>query len=67
MNFWNRNDRLAKYMDPSVFGTQSFLIKPAPLRYVMEVIPDPKQPFNPKWGSGATAGTMTDPPAIKMP
>jgi hypothetical protein len=67
MNFWNRNDRLAKYMDPNVFGTQSFLIKPAPLRYSIEIIPDPKQPFNPGWGSGPTAGTMKDPPAIKMP
>jgi hypothetical protein len=67
MNFWNRNDRLAKYMDPSVFGTQSFLIKPAKLRYIMEVIADPKQPFNPQWGTGATAGTMKDPPPIKMP
>jgi hypothetical protein len=67
MNFWNRNDRLKKYMDPTVFGTQSFLIKPTKLRYVIETIPDPKQPFNPQWGSGATAGTMRDPPAIKMP
>ena len=67
MNFWNRGDRLKKYMDPNVFGTQSFLIKPARLRYVIEVIADPKQPFDPKWGSGATAGTMKDPPAIKMP
>lgn len=67
MNFWQRNDRLAKYLDPAVFGTQSFLIKPAKLRYIMEVIPDPKQPFDPKWGSGATAGTIRDPPAIRMP
>lgn len=67
MNFWNRNDRLNKYMEPSMFGTQSFLIKPASLRYVMEVIADPKQPFNPQWGSGASAGTMKDPPAIKLP
>jgi hypothetical protein len=67
MNFWNRNDRLAKYMDPNVFGTQSFLIKPASLRYSIEIIPDPKQPFNPGWGSGSTAGTMKDPPAIRMP
>lgn len=67
MNFWNRNDRLKKYMDPNAFGTQSFLIKPASLRYVIETIPDPKQPFDPKWGSGATAGTMRDPPAIRLP
>jgi hypothetical protein len=67
MNFWNRNDRLKKYLSPPYFGTQSFLIKPTPLRYVMETIPDPKQPFNPNWGTGTTAGTMKDPPAIRMP
>jgi hypothetical protein len=67
MNFWNRNDRLNKYLDPVVFGRQSFLIKPAKLRYVIEVIPDPKKPFDPKWGTGVTAGTMKDPPAIVMP
>lgn len=67
MNFWNRNDRMQKYTDPAVFGKQSFLIKPAKLRYIMEVIADPKKPFDPKWGTGITAGTMKDPPAIKMP
>jgi len=67
MNFWNRNDNMLKYSSPPVFGTQSFLIKPAKLRYIMEVIADPKQPFDPKWGTGITAGTMKDPPAIKMP
>jgi len=67
MNFWNRGDKLQKYMDPNMFGTQSFLIKPASLRYVIEVIADPKVPFDPKWGSGATAGTMRDPPPIRLP
>jgi hypothetical protein len=67
MNFWNRNDALKKYLSPPYFGTQSFLIKPAPLRYVMEVIADPKKPFDPKWGSGTTAGTLKDPPALRMP
>jgi hypothetical protein len=67
MNFWNRNDRLLKYMSPPFFGKYSFLIKPAKLRYIMEVIPDPKQPFNPNWGTGMAAGTMKDPPAIKLP
>lgn len=67
MNFWNRNDRLNRYMEPNMFGTQSFLLKPAGLRYTMEVIADPQQPFNPGWGGGATAGTMRDPPAIQMP
>lgn len=28
MNFWNTNDKLKAYMDPLVFGKQSFLIKP---------------------------------------
>jgi hypothetical protein len=67
MNFWNRNDRLKKYLSAPYFGTQSFLLKPASLRYTIEIVPDPKQPFNPKWGSGTTAGTLKDPPAIKMP
>ena len=67
MNFWNRNDQLKRYLEPTMFGTQSFAIKPAKLRYIMEVMPDPKQPFDPKWGTGKTAGTLRDPPAIVIP
>jgi hypothetical protein len=67
MNFWNPNDRLKKYLGKPMFGTQSFALKPAKLRHIIEILPDPKQPFDPKWGSGKTAGTLRDPPAIVMP
>ncbi len=67
MNFWNRNDSLKKYMGPDMFGVQSFAIKPEKLRYTIELIADPKMPQDPKWGSGTTAGTMKDPPSIKLP
>jgi hypothetical protein len=67
MNFWNRNDALNKYLTPSLFGTQSFALKPVALRYVVEMLPDPRVPQNPNWGSGTTAGTIRDPPALTMP
>jgi hypothetical protein len=67
MNFWNRNDKLQAYMDPAMFGKQSFLLKPLPLRYVIELLPAPKYPENPGWGTGATAGKPTEPPGIKLP
>jgi len=67
MNFWNNNDALKKYMDPALFGKQSFAIKPVPLRYIIETLPPPKYPENPNWGSGTTAGTPVTPPAIRLP
>jgi hypothetical protein len=67
MNFWNNNDSLKAYMAPAMFGKQSFAIKPSALRYVVEVLADPKFPQNPKWGSGPTAGSMTEPPSIRLP
>jgi len=67
MNFWNKNDKLKAYMDPKMFGTYSFAIKPPALRFKLEFIPDPKQPVNPDWGKGAEAGKMRDPPALKIP
>jgi hypothetical protein len=67
MNFWNRNDAFKKYMAPTLFGKQSFNLKPANLRFMFELIPDPKYPVDPKWGSGAKAGDLKEPPAIKMP
>ena len=67
MNFWNHNDALKKYMDPALFGSRSFAIKPVPLRYVIEALPPPKYPENPNWGSGTTAGTPVTPPAIRLP
>lgn len=67
MNFWNTNDKLKEYMAPNMFGKQSFSIKPAPLRYIVEILPNPKYPQDPKWGSGPTAGTPTPPPALRLP
>jgi len=67
MNFANNNDNLKAYLDPKMFGTSSFVIKPLALRYYIEVLPPPKYPQDPKWGSGTTAGSPTEPPAIKMP
>ena len=67
MNFGNNNDNLKKYMAPKMFGTSSFAIKPVSLRYVVEVLPTPKYPENPNWGTGKTAGTPTEPPGITLP
>ena len=67
MNFWNANDKLKEYMDPSMFGKQSFTIKPVSLRHIVEMLPNPKYPQDPKWGTGPTAGTPTQPPAIRLP
>ena len=67
MNFWNMNDKLKDYMIPTMFGKQSFALKPVPLRYIVETLPNPKYPQDPKWGTGATAGTPTQPPAIQLP
>jgi hypothetical protein len=67
MNFANKNDNLKAYLDPKMFGKSSFAIKPVSLRYFIEVLPPPKYPQDPKWGSGTTAGSPTEPPAIKMP
>ena len=67
MNFWNNNDKLKAYMDPKMFGKASYAIKPVPIRYIIEVLPPPKYPTNPNWGSGVTAGTPTAPPEIRLP
>ena len=67
MNFWNNNDNLKAYMAKTMFGVQSFAIKPVPLRYVIEVLAKPPLPENPNWGSGKTAGTPTQPSALRLP
>ena len=67
MNFWNRNDRMKAYLDPTMFGTRSFTIKPLPIRYIIEHLPVPKNPQNPHWGSGPTAGSPTLPPGLQLP
>jgi hypothetical protein len=65
LNFWNNTDKLKSYM--TMFGKQSFAIKPESLRYVIEVLPTPKYPQDPGWGTGTTAGNPTIPPAIRLP
>lgn len=67
MNFWKDTDMLKAYMAPTMFGTQSFCIKPVELRHVIDVLPAAKYPENPRWGSGTTAGTPVVPPAIRLP
>lgn len=67
MNYWNDNDTLKEYMKPDMFGVQSFKIKPESLRYVIEVLPAPRVPQDPKWGSGPTAGSPTLPPSLRLP
>jgi hypothetical protein len=67
MNFANKNDNLKAYLNQKMFGKTSFAIKPLKLRYFIEVLPPPKYPQDPKWGSGTTAGSPTEPPAIQMP
>lgn len=67
LNVMNRNDALNKYQAPTLFGTQSFALKPAGLRYVVELLPNPLVPQNPNWGSGTTAGTIRTPAALTLP
>jgi hypothetical protein len=65
MNFWNNNDALKTHV--TMFGTQSFALKPEPLQYTIEALPAPRKPENPGWGVGADAGTPVLPPAIQLP
>lgn len=67
MNFWNNNDKLKAYMADTMFGKRSFLIKPEPMRYIVDIIPKAPVPEDPKWGSGTSAGKMSDPTAIRNP
>lgn len=67
MNFWNVNDAFKQYRGASLFEKQSFALKPFELRHVIELLPNPKQPVNPQWGAGPTAGTLRTPAAITMP
>jgi hypothetical protein len=67
MNFWNHNDRLKAYMAPDMFGARSFTIKPLLLRYVIEILPTPKNPQNPHWGSGPNAGSPKLPAELQLP
>ena len=63
MNFWNNDEKLKGYLAPSVFGTYSFQIKPASLRYFIEYLPPPAEP-NPALNAGN--GTPAPPAAINV-
>lgn len=65
MNFFNKNDELAAYMSPDMFGVFSYKIKPASLRYRIELLPRPGVPSDPRWGTGDTAGTPVIPDPIR--
>ena len=68
MNLWNQNDALKGTRTPAMFGTQSFLIKPVDIRYVVEYLPPPKYPNKSlDMGKGANAGAPTQPPGIQLP
>jgi len=68
MNLWNRNDALNGTLAPTMFGTQSFLIKPLPIRYVVEYLPPPKYPNKSlDMGKGPNAGAPTQPAGIQLP
>lgn len=44
LNFWSMDENLANYRKPDVFGVNSFLIKPANMRYVIEYVAPPAEP-----------------------
>ena len=67
MNFGNTNEKLGAYLSDDWFGKQSFKIKPEPLRYVIDVLPNPLDPPNPGWKSSPSAGTPISPPGITLP
>ena len=64
MNFWSQDDTLKAYRAPGVFGINSFLIKPAGMRFVIEYAAPPGQP-DPKLNSGN--GTPAAPPGLNIP
>jgi len=51
MNFWSQDDKLKAYTAPAVFGVNSFLIKPAELRFVITYVTPPAEP-NPALDAG---------------
>jgi len=52
VNIWSNDENLNAYLDPTVFGTYSWMIKPVPLRYTVEHIPPPISVSNPGYGNG---------------
>jgi hypothetical protein len=53
LNIWSMDANLGAYMDPSMFGTYSFAIKPDNLRYKIERIAPPIKVKNPGYGDGS--------------
>lgn len=53
INLWSMDANLGAYMDPSMFGTYSFAIKPDNLRYKIERIAPPVKVQNPGYGDGS--------------
>jgi hypothetical protein len=67
MDFWDNNEKLKKYLDPKMFGTHSFLLKPDPLCYILEILPNAPVPEHPGWDGSPRSGTPTSPPEIRLP
>jgi hypothetical protein len=44
LNFWSNDEKLINYRKPDVFGVNSFLLKPANLRYIIEYVAPPAEP-----------------------
>lgn len=65
MNFWNQNSMLKKYMAADMFGVYSYKLKEESLRFIIDILPKPKVPQNPGWGTGENAGKPDIPEPIK--
>jgi len=52
VNLWSKDDKLNAYLNPKVFGTYSWLIKPEPIRYKVERVPLPIPVRNPGYKDG---------------
>ena len=63
MNFWSNDEKLKGYLSSSLFGVNSFHIKPVQLRYVIEYMAPPAEP-NPALNAGT--GTPAAPPPINI-
>lgn len=55
LNLWSMDANLGSYMDPTMFGTYSFAMKPDNLRYKIERIAPPMKVKNPGYGDGSVS------------
>lgn len=67
VNLWKKSNLLTTYMKADMFGIYSYKIKPYTMRYIMDILPKPDYPVDPKWGTGPTAGTPTVPEPLRLP